>query len=73
MHRLNAFEYDNTINQLLGLSQNIAQKSFIPDAKGNNGFESQADALTMSDAEFQQYFAAADTLVEQVFANQALT
>jgi len=73
MHRLNALEYDNTINELLGLSQNLAQKTFIPDEKGANGFDSEADALTMSDAEFQQYFTAADTLVEQVFANGALT
>src|SRR5258708_19073540 len=73
MHRLNAFEYDNTVNELLGLSQNLAQKTFIPDEKGANGFDSEADALTMSDAEFQQYFTAADTLVKQVFASPALT
>src|SRR5271166_1387670 len=38
MHRLNAFEYDNTINDLLGLQQNLAETSFIPDEKGVNGF-----------------------------------
>jgi hypothetical protein len=72
MHRLNALEYDNTVNALLGLSQNIAEKSFIPDEQGTNGFDSQADALTMTDAEFQQYFSAADSLVEQVFAKPEL-
>jgi len=72
MHRLNAFEYDNTINDLLGLQQKLAETSFIPDEKGSNGFDSQADALTMSDAEFNQYFTAADTLGEQVFATPAL-
>src|SRR5580658_8242254 len=30
IHRLNAFEYDNTVNDLLGLSQQIAEKTFIP-------------------------------------------
>jgi hypothetical protein len=72
LHRLNAFEYDNTVNDLLGLSQQIAEKTFIPDETGTNGFNNEADALTMSDAEFQQYFNAADSLGEQVFASPAL-
>jgi hypothetical protein len=68
--RLNALEYDNTINDLLGLSQNIARTSFLPDEKGT--FDNQADAFTMSDAEFSQYFGAAQTLGDQVFANPQL-
>jgi uncharacterized protein DUF1592/uncharacterized protein DUF1588/uncharacterized protein DUF1587/uncharacterized protein DUF1585/uncharacterized protein DUF1595 len=72
IHRLNAFEYDNTINDLLGLSQSTAQKTFVPDETGVNGFDNEADALTMTDAEFQQYFNAADTLTEQAFADPAL-
>jgi hypothetical protein len=72
IHRLNAFEYDNTINALLGLSQNLAQKTFVPDETGANGFDNEADALTMTDAELQQYFSAADTLAEQVFADPTL-
>jgi hypothetical protein len=73
IHRLNAFEYDNTVNDLLGLSQGMAQKTFVPDETGVNGFDNEADAFTMTDAEFQQYFNAADTLTEQVFADPALT
>jgi hypothetical protein len=73
IHRLNAFEYDNTINDLLGLQQNLAETTFIPDEKGVNGFDSEADAFTMSDAEFEQYFNAADSIGEQVFASPALT
>jgi uncharacterized protein DUF1592/uncharacterized protein DUF1588/uncharacterized protein DUF1587/uncharacterized protein DUF1595/uncharacterized protein DUF1585 len=72
-HRLNAFEYDNTINDLLGLQQNIAESSFIADEVGGNGFDNEADVLTMNDAEFTQYFNAADALGEQVFASPALT
>jgi hypothetical protein len=72
IHRLNAFEYDNTVNDLLGLSQNNAQKSFIPDEKGQNGFDSEADAFTMTDDELQQYFNSADALGEQTFASPAL-
>jgi hypothetical protein len=73
IHRLNAFEYDNTINALLGLSQNVAEKTFVPDETGANGFDNEAATLTMTDAEFQQYFNAADMLVEQVFADATLT
>jgi hypothetical protein len=73
IHRLNAYEYDNTINDLLGLSQTLAEKTFLPDETGTNGFDNEADALTMTDAEFQQYFDAADTLTEQVFADATLT
>jgi hypothetical protein len=72
IHRLNAFEYDNTVNDLLGLSQSLAQTTFIPDETGTNGFDNEADALTMTDAEFQQYFSAADALTEQAFADPAL-
>jgi hypothetical protein len=72
IHRLNAFEYDNTVNDLLGLAQQNAQKSFIPDEKGANGFDSEADAFTMTDDELQQYFNSADALGEQVFASPAL-
>jgi hypothetical protein len=66
MHRMNALEYDNTINDLLGLSQNIARTSFQADEKGT--FDNQADAFTMSDTEFTQYFNAAQALGDQVFA-----
>ena len=72
IHRLNAFEYDNTINELLGLSQSLAQTTFIPDETGTNGFDNEADALTMTDPELQQYFNAADALTEQAFSDPAL-
>src|SRR5258706_12144165 len=72
MHRLNALEYDNTINELFGLSQHLAGDTFIPDEKGTTGFDNEAGAFTMTAAEFQQYFSAADALVEQVFANATL-
>jgi hypothetical protein len=71
-HRLNAYEYDNTINDLLGLQQTIAESTFVPDEVGGNGFDNEADVLTMTDAEFTQYFNAADALGEQVFASPAL-
>jgi hypothetical protein len=72
LHRLNALEYDNTVNDLLGLSQNIARTSFLPDEKGNT-FDNQADVFTMTDNEFQQYFNAAEALGDQAFADPTLT
>ena len=72
IHRLNGFEYDNTINDLLGLSQDLAQRTFIPDQVGSSGFDNEASAFRMSDAEFEQYFDAADALAEQAFADPAL-
>src|SRR5260370_22815701 len=66
MHRMNALGYDNTINDLLGLSQNLARTSFQPAEKG--AFDNQADAFTMSDTEFSQYFNASQALGDQVFA-----
>jgi hypothetical protein len=72
-HRLNAFEYDNTINDLLGIPTKVAETSFLPDEVGGNGFNNEADALSMTDAEFTQYFNEADALGEQVFASPALT
>jgi Protein of unknown function (DUF1592)/Protein of unknown function (DUF1588)/Protein of unknown function (DUF1587)/Protein of unknown function (DUF1595)/Protein of unknown function (DUF1585) len=71
-HRLNAFEYDNTVNDLLGLQQKTAETNFVADEVGGNGFDNEADVLTMTDAEFTQYFNAADALGEQVFATPAL-
>jgi hypothetical protein len=73
LHRLNAVEYDNTVNDLLGFSQRLAQTTFVPDEVGTNGFDNEGDVLTMTDAELQQYFNAADMLVEQVFATPALS
>jgi Protein of unknown function (DUF1592)/Protein of unknown function (DUF1588)/Protein of unknown function (DUF1595)/Protein of unknown function (DUF1587)/Protein of unknown function (DUF1585) len=72
IHRLNALEYDNTVNDLLGLAQKNAQTSFIPDEKGENGFDNEASAFTMTDDELQQYANSADALGEQVFAAPAL-
>jgi len=70
IHRLNALEYDNTINDLLGLSQNLARTSFLPDQSGV--FDNEADVFTMTDPEFSQYFGAARVLSGQVFADAKL-
>ena len=70
IHRLNNAEYDNTIHDLLGVTAS-AVTSFIPDEKAL-GFDTIADAFTMSDARYEQYYDAADALVEQTFADAPL-
>jgi Protein of unknown function (DUF1592)/Protein of unknown function (DUF1588)/Protein of unknown function (DUF1595)/Protein of unknown function (DUF1587) len=70
IHRLNALEYDNTTNELLGLSQNLARTSFLPDQTGV--FDNEAGAFTITDPEFSQYFGAAKVLSGQVFADAKL-
>jgi hypothetical protein len=65
IHRLNNLEYDNTMRDLLGFTGNLAQTTFQPDEKGE--FDNAADAFTMNDARYEQYFNTADTIVEMVF------
>jgi hypothetical protein len=70
LHRLNNTEYDNTVRDLLGVTSTPA-RSFIADEKAL-GFDSIAAALGMTDAQYEQYFSAADELVERTFADAAL-
>lgn len=70
IHRLNNREYDNTVRDLLGVTA-TAVKSFIDDEKVL-GFDTIADGFGMTPAQYEQYFNAADTLVEAAFADTAL-
>ena len=70
IHRLNNLEYDNTMMDLLGVD-GMAQKTFQPDEQGE--FDNDADAFTMNDARYEQYFNNADTIGETVFADTAAT
>jgi hypothetical protein len=70
MHRLNNREYDNTMRDLMGVAANAAA-TFIDDEKVL-GFDNIADAFGMTPAQYEQYFNAADALVETVFADAAL-
>jgi hypothetical protein len=69
IHRLNNLEYDNTMRDLVGVP-GMAQATFQPDEKGE--FDNTADAFTMNDARYEQYFNAADTIGEAIFASPAL-
>jgi hypothetical protein len=70
IHRLNNTEYDNTVRDLLGVTSTPA-KAFIEDEKAF-GFDDIASAFGMTDAQYEQYESAADALVEEAFANDAL-
>lgn len=70
IHRLNNTEYDNTIHDLLGLTSTPA-RSFIADEK-LLGFDVIASAFGMTDAQYEQYFDAADALTEETFADDSL-
>jgi hypothetical protein len=67
IHRLNNAEYDNTMHDLLGTSSTPG-KSFIEDEK-LFGFDDIAAAFGMTDAQYEQYFDAADALAEETFAD----
>jgi hypothetical protein len=70
IHRLNNLEYDNTMRDLVGFTGNLAQTTFQPDEKGE--FDNTADAFTINDARYEQYFNTADMIGEAVFANAQL-
>jgi hypothetical protein len=71
IHRLNNLEYDNTMKDLLGVDA-MARATFQPDETGEY-FDNNADAFTMNDARYEQYFTTADTIGEQVFADTTPT
>jgi hypothetical protein len=70
IHRLNNSEYDNTVHDLLGVTSTLG-KTFIADEK-LFGFDVIASAFGMTDAQFEQYFDAADALVEETFGSDSL-
>jgi hypothetical protein len=70
IHRLNNTEYDNTMHDLLGVASTPA-KAFIAD-ETLFGFDVIASAFGMTDAQYEQYFEAADALVEEAFATDTL-
>jgi hypothetical protein len=70
IHRLNNLEYDNTVRDLLGVSSTPAN-TFIADEKAL-GFDNIAEAFGMTESQYEQYFNAADALVETAFADATL-
>ncbi len=62
--RLNRFEYENTLRDLLGVEVSVAE-SFPADGAGGEGFDNNGDALFLSAIQIEKYLDAADLAIEQ--------
>lgn len=69
IHRLNNTEYDNTVKDLLGLS-NTPATTFAPDEQAL-GFDNIASALGMTPSQYEQYFAAGRTVADEAWKSPA--
>jgi hypothetical protein len=65
--RLNRFEYENTLRDLLGISLDIAS-IFPADGAGGEGFDTDGSALFLSAIQAEKYLDAADMAIEAAFA-----
>jgi hypothetical protein len=66
VRRLNAREYDNTIQDLFGIELEPSKiVGFVSDQVGN-GFDNQGEVLTLSPLALEKYFAAAELISETV-------
>ena len=69
LRRLSRVEYDNTIRDLLGIPFDSAREVGMPvDDGGAGGFDNLAASLGVSPALIDKYFAAAEKVVDAVFA-----
>jgi hypothetical protein len=66
MHRLNRFEYNNTVRDLLGTAQRPADD--FPADDHSYGFDDIADVLTISPLQLELYERAADALATEAMA-----
>lgn len=64
-HRLNAREYDNTIRDLVGLDLMPSQQFEFPADEWGDGFDNDADVLTVSPLSVEKYLAAAQYVITQ--------
>ncbi len=65
--RLNRAEYNNTIRDLVGLDLEL-QELLPADAGGGEGFDTTGNALFISSIHIEKYLAAADRVLDAVFA-----
>ncbi len=65
IHRLNRSEYNNTVRDLLGTDRRPAND--FPDDDHGYGFDNVADVLTTTPTHVEQYLAAAELLVADLF------
>jgi mono/diheme cytochrome c family protein len=74
VRRLNRFEYDNTVRDLLGLDASIGSPSnvigFVSDDVGN-GFDNQGEVLSLSPLILEKYSQAAEWLADKAVTTRS--
>ncbi|MBN9119699.1 MAG: DUF1592 domain-containing protein [Planctomycetes bacterium] len=68
VRRLTPNEYNRTVRDLLGVDSDIAGAVGMPDDTVSESFDNLAAALNISDALTEKYFAAADLIIERLYA-----
>jgi cytochrome c553 len=68
--RLTRTEYDRTIRDLVGIDFNSAEVVGMPE-DGGSGFENLASRLSLSAAQMEKYFTAADKILARVLGRPA--
>jgi len=69
--RLNREEYSNTLRDLLGIKQRPGDK-FPSDGAGGEGFNNNADTLSISPLLIEKYLSAANEVIDEVWVNWPL-
>ena len=62
LRRLNRFEYQNTIHDLLGIQANVME--LLPEDGSAHGFDKVSTALTLSPVQLEKYLEAADLALD---------
>ncbi|MFA6545711.1 MAG: DUF1587 domain-containing protein, partial [Limisphaerales bacterium] len=62
LRRLNRFEYQNTIHDLLGIEANVME--LLPEDGSAHGFDKVSTALTLSPVQVEKYLEAADLALD---------
>ncbi len=70
IRRMNAYEYDNTIRDLLGLDSAPSEMIGFPADDVGNGFDNQGDVLSLSPILLEKYLKAAEAISQRVVALQ---
>ena len=69
IHRLTNAEYNNTVRNLLFTTKRPGD-AFTPTAPGLSGFANDSDALPISDENVASYYAAAESLADELVATK---
>ncbi len=69
VRRLNRFEYENTVRDLLDIDTPLVD--LLPEDDLRDGFNNQAGGLSVSPVHIQQYMAAADRAIDAATVRQA--